>query len=75
MEGHPSAPVRAEPAESIAVAALTPEYLESTFYHKALRRVKFTNKRARKFAESTAQHEKAHVAAIRPTIEKLGASR
>ncbi len=52
--------------------ALTLEYLESTFYNQALRRVKFTNKRARKFAENTAAHEKAHVATIGPTIEKLG---
>ena len=52
--------------------ALTLEYLESDFYDRALRRVEFTNERAQKFAENTAEHERAHVEAIVPTIEELG---
>lgn len=52
--------------------ALTLEFLESTYYNTALRRVKFTNMRARQFARNTAAHEQAHVKAIRATIEQLG---
>jgi rubrerythrin len=51
--------------------ALTLEYLESTFYEEAMKKVKATGE-LKSLVALLASDEKQHVAALKGTIEKLG---